>query len=113
MEQRCRRAGKETPLAELEGEIAVVNCPIQVHAKPYRGTNQKRINEFHQEVEAAKQIRDHIDLEMENRESHVFTYAQIAVDTGLSRDIVCRLLLPIDGGQTGITVVNPRLRKES
>ncbi len=93
--------------------MAVVKYPISVHAKPYHGKNQKRINEFHREVRAAKRIKDHINSEMEDRELHVFTYAQIAVDTGLSRDIVRKLLFAVDGGHTGITVANPKLPKDS
>ena len=85
--------------------------PISLNAKPYRGKNPKLMNEFRRELESAARIEDHINTVMEKLESHVFTYSQISIETGVNRDIVRKLLFALDGGHNGITVFNLKMSK--
>lgn len=88
----------------------MVNIPISIQIKPYTGSKEKLKQKYYEKLRIAKMIEDYINTKMKDTDIHMFTYGSIAIDLGLSSEVVRDLLFTVDCGHTGITVCNPEIR---
>lgn len=86
----------------------MVKYPVKVYPQSYKGHDKKKLSRFHNKVAIAKGIENYINEAMTDVDQLVFTYEEIAEELNVSLKTVIELLLPLGGGNTGITVFNPK-----
>ena len=82
----------------------MVSYPVRIAVNVYRGSVRSKALEFQARLALSQRIEQYLNNEMELREKHVFTYAQIATALSTSAAKVSELLSALDGGGTGITI---------
>jgi len=80
--------------------------PVSVNPKPYRGRDQSKQFAFQQDLKTARQIETYLNDRMKTEYTGQFDYYEIADALELPKDVIKKLLQPLDFGQNGITIVN-------
>ena len=84
----------------------MVRYPISVPSHPYGGRNPAKRRKAGEFNEVASLCEKYINKEVEESEREFvnFTYVEIGRALKLDRELVCDVLMPVDGGNTGMTV---------
>ncbi len=86
----------------------MVKYPVRIYPQTYKGHDPKKLRQFRDNVAIAKGIENYINEAMKETDQLVFTYDEIADELNITKKRVAELLLPLGGGNTDITVFNPK-----
>jgi hypothetical protein len=83
----------------------MVTYPIQVSGDAYRGSDSKKRTKAQVTNRLASQLQAHINEKLTDQIEpiRVYSYHEIAEETGIDYEIVRRLGYSIDGGSGGFT----------
>lgn len=77
---------------------------VRLYPKSYSGRDPKKLAKYRAEADAAQRIEDYLNERIVPDEPQTFDYADIALDLGISRDVVTQILFRYRGGHNGITI---------
>jgi hypothetical protein len=83
----------------------MVTYPIQVSGDAYRGSDSKKRTKAQDTNRLASRLQTHINEKLKEQVEpiRVYSYHEIAAETGIEYEIVRRLGYSIDGGSSGFT----------
>jgi len=84
----------------------MVNYPVYVPRKHYKGRNPREREKARRYNEVAKLCEDYLNKKiLENPEEiQQYTYGFMAPDLGLTTDEVLKVMFAVDAGHNGVTV---------
>ena len=83
----------------------MVRYPITVGRSSYRGNTPKGRQKAAEYNRDAAMLETHINNQIKNGQTGIFSYSTIAREVGLSVERVTEILFTVDCGHTGFTVV--------
>lgn len=85
----------------------MVTYPIRVQRSTYRGGNPRKREKAAEDSRLAAQLEHHINDQLKAQEDpiRVYSYHEIASQTGISEEDVRRLCFSIDCGHNGLTAI--------
>ncbi len=84
--------------------VEILDAPIRVYPKPYRGRDPKKLEKHRKEFEAARILEQHLNSRRVPNRPTTFTYHELADETGIDYETVHDLLHRLRGGSNGITI---------
>ena len=94
----------------------MVTYPVRVPRDSYRGRNPQKRQKCSERNRIAQELEKYLNNAIAKDDSHIqqYCYGNIAIDTGLSVEMVREILFGVDCGHIGLTVIkNPSERNPS
>jgi hypothetical protein len=82
------------------------NYPIRGNRDNYRGSDPTKIAKRNEYNATADRLERHVNKQIENGKRGTFTYALIAIETGIDPKLVENILYSVDCGNTGFTIAS-------
>ena len=84
----------------------MVRYPISVRRSSYRGHTRNGLQKAAEYNRDAAMLETHINDQIRNGQTGIFSYSTSAREVGLSVERVTEILFTVDCGHTGFTVVS-------